>query len=568
MHAEASSCSRLSAPRRARANTQEQASQQQALDAQQAAAHQQASDKDMAQRAALKHFMDMAAANQQAASQPASLQQGWLPQVPQQPNVPQQLAIAQAVQQQMEQQQELQRWFPPMWKAFNNATTADAAASGAAAPGPAAQNGVPGFPQQTFGALQWPNEQGMPQMFPGMYAPGLWPGVPPQYALQLAQYAEQQREFAQWADRYRTYEQAYVPQGSFAPSSPPIAGPSPSALLQTPPKAPITPTGVAPTAGAIASTPSHRHDGLRKGRALVQMEASAQSAAALAKKEASLKHLEAMLTAKQEKMRKEELGDKREEAELNQREQALVMKERQVNEFQHELVREQQKIWKVLRSRSVNAAQGRAAAVASTPSPPPLAAPAQQSEQPQPAGGVAPWAAQTPPLPATVPASAPSLPAAAPQQSPAALPQMRARAPRRLRGGASRQVRGRRGAVLAQTSVASRGGQRGTTQAVRGSGSDLQLVVASQKPADAYNDEDSTPSSDRRFDDEDDSSGRSNQVTSDEDSAPLRREDRRGAFADNDDLEVLLQKSARLRHFGDAVELGNEASKGRTPTPA
>jgi len=91
--------------------------------------------------------------------------------------------------------------------------------------------------------------------------------------------------------------------------------------------------------------------------------------------------------------------------------------------------------------------------------------------------------------------------------------------------------------------------------------SDIHVVMAANSPPQLDEEEDIAPSADNE-----DSSRAGSASSANEDSEATSREDSRGQYADNDDLEsILLQQSSRVRVSGDAVELGAQTSPQVAP---
>lgn len=274
-------------------------------------------------------------------------------------------------------------------------------------PGPAAMPQVPilqpGAPMPPMPG-SFANTGGLAQQFPGQPAfpeagyegpgapSGMWGGAPlaaletssqaaqlqTQYQAQLAQYNQQQQQFAQWAQKFQDYERnldaqqrlyqsykqmqerAQQGQGFLAPAQPARAV---SALVQT----------------ASRATGGTRAEEVEK--------VLASREAALAKRGKALAAREMSLRAESEKLRKEEIDEKQEQSQLDARAQALDTREKQVAKLQTELVAEQRKIWKVLKSRTMQSSTGgsvaqSSAATAAAPQQIPSQRPAPQAVMP------------------------------------------------------------------------------------------------------------------------------------------------------------------------------------------
>lgn len=323
-----------------------------------------------------------------------------------------------------------------------------------------------------------------------------------QYQNQLAQYNVQQQQFAEWARKFQEYEQAVAVQKDQQKGQ--IANRFSVGPVSLPAQQP-------PIDAALVQT--HGGNALRNRRGRTrQEEALAARGRALAGRERSLEQKAAELRA-------EEIRESQEQAQLNAREAALGAqeqqvralqstlavreqqdrrKEEQVQLLQSELVQEQRKIWKVLRSRS--------------------------SVQSSPARPVAPVIVEPSPRSTVMPE----------QSSKAIAPMLRAARSPRLsltqEGSSSRH----RAAHFSKTKAATRSGSRSRSGSAAVSGiSDLHVVTAANVPVGGFEEsEDSTPTGSSSNNDNEDSE----EVPANGGAGMVSKEDQEGKYADNDDL--------------------------------
>lgn len=340
-----------------------------------------------------------------------------------------------------------------------------------------------------------------------------------QYGAQLQQYQQSQQQFADWAKKYEDYQKTVAAQQQMYQMEQQQyqqQQAAQQAWRRAAPKAALIQTG---------------DDSARASALAAREKALAARGKALASRESALRK-------KAEQVRGEEVKEEQEQAQLDARAAALAKKEKQVQVMEGELVQEQRKIWKVLKSR-----QGAAPAAARTP-------PAQPSSPQPPTQASAPQPRSQPPVlrPAKV-----LVEAAHPKHAPLALAQMATAKTSRsstaktsrsvaAKGKKSHRAKAHRSASVAGTAAAAAGASGATGR------SDLHIVMAANVPKEgSFENEDA---------DDDAASDAPAQATSvdGEDSKDTSPESV-GATGDNDDLEqILLQQSSNVQGQGDPVE--------------
>lgn len=335
-----------------------------------------------------------------------------------------------------------------------------------------------------------------------------------QYNEQLVHYRQQQRQYEEWSKRflqqqklYSEQEQGYdeyqnmFQQEQLQPGKRFLDRQQPerrhfSSLMQT------SSESAATAAAAVAA---------REQRVAAEEQKLAAAERREAEERRSLEMTEGVMQKKEQQLWNKELADQRFETQLTVRASAMAKKGKQLQVLETQLIQEQRKLWRAKHAKAARArgsSAGRSAAAGNTPVP---------GKEVSNRGLAVPPPQQLPAGPAMQ-----VEPGEAAQRRVTILPMSAIQTATRTAGNARRQLPGEI------------------------PGSDLHVVVAARAPPPLV--------------------GRSGAIAqdsskaaprSDEDSVPAQREEQRGEFADNDDLEqVLLQRASRHRSGpGDAVEL-------------
>lgn len=326
-----------------------------------------------------------------------------------------------------------------------------------------------------------------------------------QYNSQLAQYQAAQKQFSDWAKKYEDYERTVAAQQQQYQwqQQQYQAYQQYQAQHHGAPKAALVQTGSHSESTRAKDLESREKALASRGKALAAREKALRNKAA--------------------KVRAEEVKEEQEQASLDAREKALAAKEKQVQVFEGELVQEQKKIWKVLRSREGAAPNTNAPQAAAAPPQVMQKAPTQTQSRPS-----RPMRVQV----ATKHHST-KQPMQARKQPPAvALTQMSNNV--RFRAGHKKVVQ--RGTVSTHRATAA-------VETAKKGKSDLHVVMAANVPKEG------------EFEDAADSDDDNAKVQADSEDDSKGTNDDGGATADNDDLEqILLQQSATVHHKGDPVE--------------
>lgn len=333
-----------------------------------------------------------------------------------------------------------------------------------------------------------------------------------QYGSQLEQYQQSQKQFADWAKKYEDYQRTVAAQQQQYQQEQQQYQQYQAVLAQQRQQMPQqSPSGATPRRSLMQT--ATRSESARELALSARERALASRGKALAAREAKLR-------AKAAEVRAEEVKEEQEQAKLEVKTKALAEKEKQVQVFQSELVQEQRKIWKVLRSRNMAKASP---ASASNP-----------SEQ-------ASHTAQVPPKPRALrPARvqvATKHHSTGPRPKALALAQMSSSAKVKNSHHASAVRRARAAAATSVQDGLQGYGTRGK--------SDLHVVMSAPVPK-----EGTFEATDA---DDDDDASQSKSESGDEDSKGTN--DNNGATTDNDDLEqILLEQSSAVKNKDDPVE--------------
>lgn len=362
-------------------------------------------------------------------------------------------------------------------------------------------------------AAQWPPS--------GPYGGGLQPGygaqgnpyayggqgqamsnLQTQYDVELAQYAQQQKEFADWAKKFQQYQQTYGVQGP--PYAADAQGPEQLQAQQAPQQwqqealSPRTFLGRRPEPQQVSALVQ-----TAKSAGAAEEKALAARQQAVAGEERQLHQATELLRKEADRLHTEEAAEHAAERRLNARAASLVSKERQLKSLEAQLIQEQRKQWRALQRRRAPGGAG-AAEKGSAP---------------------------------------------APRLPPPSLVQLAGLG--RVRGGSgagaaafdaawAASLGGRAASALEAAARAEDMRPRGAGGAAAQGGSDLRLVVAARAPPPMAG----ATVLPGPIAAEETWRG----PASDEDSAPVQQGDRRGEFADNDDVEqVLLQRASWAR---------------------
>lgn len=345
--------------------------------------------------------------------------------------------------------------------------------------------------------------QGQSYNMQALQANPMLSAIQTQYGAQLEQYKESQQQMADWAKKYDQYERSVAAaQQQWQMQQQQYLAYQRQQAVQAAqmPHAPRT---------ALVQT------GLRSGS--TEEAALKAREAALASRGKALAARERRLQQKAAEVRAEEVKEQQEQTSLDQRDKALAAKEKQVQVFESELVQEQRKIWKVLRSRQAPAAN----AASSPPAQVASAAP-QQNRQTR---SARPARVQV----ATKHTRKQQLPKQ-PRSKPQALVQMSSNTRvKAVHKQVTHRATSAAGAKVANKATLNK--------------SDLHVVMAANVPkegefAASEDDEDAAPE----------------QASADnEDEKGAAQEN--GGSTDNDDLEnILLQQSRSVQRQGDPVE--------------
>jgi len=345
-----------------------------------------------------------------------------------------------------------------------------------------------------------------------------------QYNEQLQQYQQSQKQMSDWAKRYQQYEQTVEANQQkyqaelqqYQAVQQQQRQQMQQTMQQQQRQQMVQPVRRAPPSSLVQT-------GVRSGNALEAALASREHA--LAARGKRLAARESALRQKAQVVRAHEVKEEQEQLDLDARDKSLSQKETQVQVLEGQLVQEQKKIWKVLRSR-----QGVTPPTASSqPVPPPMA----QYRAPAHNGARPPMRVQV----------ATRHHATGPRANPLAFAQT---------GVATHKSHKRavhRGAA-AGTIAAFAASSRAAATAAAGR-SDLHVITAAQVPKegsfgeDVDDDEaaDSKAASKSGKDEEEDSKD------------PPKTPEQEAASADNDDLEaILMQQSSSVSNQGDPVE--------------
>jgi len=329
-----------------------------------------------------------------------------------------------------------------------------------------------------------------------------------QYGSQLEQYQQSQKQFSDWAKKYEDYQSTVAAQQQQYQQEQQQYQQYQGVLAQQRQQMPQQlPSGATPRRSLMQT--ATRSESAREAALSAREHALAGRGKALAAREATLR-------AKAAQVRAEEVKEEQEQSKLDMETKALAEKKKQVQVFQNELVQEQKKIWKVLRSRN-------------------MATPATASNQPVQASHTA----QVPPQPRALrPARvqvATSHHSTGPRPKALALAQTSSIA--RVKKSRHAIAVRRASAAVATTVKDGLKGSRGR--------SDLHVVMSAPVPKEG--------TFEATDGDDDDDASQSKSQSGDEDSKGTN--DNNGATTDNDDLEqILLEQSSAVKSKDDPDE--------------